>query len=155
MTILYSWGLSGLAGVPVDDVTDTSAAAVIGATIGRDLQIELGTRELVTENGDLVITKGSTALKQAIDMHLKFFLGEWFLDQTVGVPYFQNILVKSPSLAQIENIFRSALLDVPGVAKINDLKLAFVGQTRKLNVTWRVSSDFGEFISGVTTGTTL
>lgn len=47
----------------------------------------------------------------AIKLRNRFnlFLGEWYADTRVGVPWFQRIMVKNPNLRLIETIVRSII----------------------------------------------
>lgn len=119
-------------------------------SIGRDLAEDPETRELIMVAGDLVLTRDLDAIRQDIDKRLRTFRGEWFLDESEGVPYFESVLVKSPDLSAIQSVFRRELLAVDGVDKVNSLlSLDFNRATRKLSVTWSVLSDLG-VINGTT-----
>ena len=67
---------------------------------------------LDTENHDIYLdAKGQlatvqTSLDQRIDCRLRTFLGEFWLDQSIGIPYFQEILKKNP----IKYIYKSIFL---------------------------------------------
>lgn len=119
-----------------------------GATAPRDFKINLDTGELVIENGDLVLVSGVQAIKQSLAIRLRFFLGEWFLDNTAGVDWF-SVLGKKFSPEQPAAIARKALLETPGVAAITSLETVFDGRARSLEVQWSVTTDYGQL-----TGTT-
>jgi hypothetical protein len=110
--------------VTVDVDVDTPAA--------RDLAIDLLSRELVITNGDLTLTSGLASVLQDVLMGLSFWQGEWFGDPSYGVPYRQEILVKSPDLAKIRAIFRSFFLSRLGVTQVVSMDLGFDGNTRAL-----------------------
>jgi hypothetical protein len=118
-------------------------------SIGRDLKIDTVTRELVLTNGDLVLTRDADAIKQAIDMHLRTFRGEWFLDESVGVPYLETVLVKSPDLDVIKSTLRREILAVPGVDSVTLITLNYDRAARKLSANWSVRADVG-VINGTT-----
>lgn len=110
---------------------------------------------LLTDAGDLDVTAGAlhlaedlTAIRQAIGIHLRFFRGEWFLDTTAGLSYFQEVLVKNPQIPTVQSVFRTELLKVPGVASIESLILTYSAGARTLDVTFRVVTDTGEIIEG-------
>lgn len=72
---------------------------------------------LQTSSGDIDITGGKLTVVTdpvaagAIKLRNRFnlFLGEWYADTRVGVPWFQRIMVKNPNLRLIETIVRSII----------------------------------------------
>ncbi|MGE6916681.1 hypothetical protein [Achromobacter kerstersii] len=86
---------------------------------------------------------GAERIAQQIKTTLLTFLGEWFLDTTFGVPYFEDVLVKSPNRASIEAIFRARIRAVPGVARVRGLELQVERQLRVLRVTYDVDTAAG------------
>jgi hypothetical protein len=110
----------------------------------RDLKIDPLTGDLVIENGDLAQVSGTDAILQSIRTRLGFFLGEWFLDEAQGIPYFESILVKNPNFPAVRELLRRALLETPGVLEVTSLRLRFTSSTRLLAVSFRVSTDLGE-----------
>jgi hypothetical protein len=119
-------------------------------TGARDLKIDPLTGDLVIEDGDFVWVSGIDAIEQDLRTALLMFRGEWFLDLTEGVPYHQSILGQKTPLPVIREIFRVQLLAVPGVLAVLTLDVSFNAPTRKLTVTWRVSTDLGELAGDLT-----
>lgn len=96
--------------------------------------------------GDLMLpvqlVTGPAYTRQAIDIRLGFFLGEWFLDVTKGIPYFERIFVKQKDAkAKIDAIFKDAILGTPTVNSF----LAFTSTliNRAYRCDWKVDTDFG------------
>lgn len=106
-----------------------------------DIQLtQLG--DIDISNDEFVLTQeDGSALRQRLIISLQFFKGEYFLDQRLGLPYFQEILIKSPRLGAVRSIFQSAILQVPGVESLNDLKLDFDNGERALAVTFTVNQN--------------
>lgn len=75
---------------------------------------------------------GAEAILQRIKVRFRFFLGEWFLDQRLGIPYYRDILVKNPDTLLITSIFRKALLMTPGVRSVPSFKAEFLPADRVL-----------------------
>ena len=118
--------------------------------VRRDLQINLNTRQFVLVNGDLALCTGMTALRQAIDLALKQIQGEWFLNALDGLPYTTDILGKNTQkLADIEARYRARLLAITGVDSVTSLQLVYDGSSRRLTVTWVLTSAFGQ-LKGLT-----
>jgi len=99
-----------------------------------DIKIDVNTRDIVIENDDMVLIDGVEAIGQDVSIRLQTFLGEWFLDTRIGMPYFQKIIGQKPRLAAIESIFREAIQETPGIQTIHDLQLDYEGTTRTLSV---------------------
>lgn len=90
-----------------------------------DLRIQDSDRELVFENGDLVLTQGREGISQHLAQRLRTFFGEWFLDTRIGVPYYEHILLKSPNPEVLDTIFKSVILNTPGVQELLDFDITF------------------------------
>lgn len=91
------------------------------------------TRDLkLDEDGDLDVssgtphlTTGAEAAQQEVRIRLGFFLGEWFLDEAVGIPYRQQILIKNPSFPAVRELFRLAILDAPDIASVRSVNIVY------------------------------
>jgi hypothetical protein len=109
---------------------------------------------LYGDDGDIDITQGvrlTTTLAeyamQRLDENLSEFLGEWFLDQRRGIPYFKHMLgVKNPDMGLIESVFRRAILQSPGIGGLDFLKLSFTRDRRKLEVRFKARLTDGELL---------
>ncbi len=111
----------------------------------RDLLLD-DTNDLVIENGDFVFARGLDAIAQSCRIALQMFEGEWFLDQSVGIPYWQEILGFKPDFAirAATVAFTSELLSVSGVIAVTRMDVAYTGASRGLTVTWQVRTVLGE-----------
>ena len=54
-----------------------------------DLKLDATAHDLIIENYDLVLVDGIDLVRQAIKQRLLLVLEEWFLDDTIGVPWYQ------------------------------------------------------------------
>ena len=76
----------------------------------------------IDKNGDLNISNGTISktksVAQKVSILLNTFKGEWFLDETIGIPYFQSIFGKKIKKEKIDLIFTSQISSVDGVKKI-------------------------------------
>jgi hypothetical protein len=103
-----------------------------------------GDGDLDLSAGDLVWLTGAPAVRQKVASRFKFFLGEWFLDQRQGVPYYRHIFVKNPVLAVIRLVFRRVLLRTPGIISVPTFDLEFDRATRKLFFRFEAMSEANE-----------
>ncbi len=113
-----------------------------------DLSLELSPAspnfgDLVLLNGDLVINSGTDAIKQNVLQRLKTYLGEWFLDNRIGLPFYQQILVKNPDQGVIDGILQNAILDTPGIVSLNKYLATLERGTRKLTVAFTATATSG------------
>jgi len=99
-----------------------------------DLALSTVDRDILIEDDELSIVDGDDALVQHLVLRLQFFLAEWFLDQRIGVPYLEKILVKNPNLVAVRNIFREVILETPGIETITRFDLTVDPITRKLTL---------------------
>lgn len=93
--------------------------------------------------GRMAFVDGADRIAQQIRTTLLAFLGEWFLDTSFGVPYFDDVLVKSPDRAGIEAIFRARIQAVPGVSRVRGLELQVERQLRVLRVAYDADTAAG------------
>jgi hypothetical protein len=112
-----------------------------------DLQLDTLTQDLVLipderMRVDARPITGAERISQALGIRLRCWMGEWFLDQTHGVPYVDSVLGKqNPTV--VTAVFRSQILSVEGVQRINNLELSIDPQTRALTVVTQASSKEG------------
>lgn len=105
----------------------------------------------VIPRGDLEIAgnlpsllTGIQSRRQKLSQRFKFFLGEWFLDQRQGVPYFRHVFVKNPNLDVIRRLFRKVVLSVDGVTSVPRFELRYEPQERKLFFEFEAVFEDGE-----------
>jgi hypothetical protein len=109
-----------------------------------DFKLDPVTGDLDLSTGDLQFVTGADAVAQHLLVRLRFYLGEWFLDTRVGIPYYSQILVKNPNLAAIRTTYRQAILSTPGVETLERMDLEFDAATRELAL------DFSARLAGET-----
>lgn len=104
----------------------------------------------LTALGDLDITGGDISLLQGIDAviqllktRLQTFLGEWEFDTTLGVPYFQDVLVKAPEQRALEAVFKDVILGTEGVLNLQKFDFTFSAAPRNLTVDFTVQTTQG------------
>lgn len=100
--------------------------------------------DLEIKNGNLQLTNGDDAVRQHLQQRLRTFLGEWFLDLDVGVPYFQDILVKNPNVNQVDGILKQTILTTPGVVELVSFTMNSDPTARTLSVEFEYTSYSGE-----------
>lgn len=116
-----------------------------------DLQLN-GRHDLaLSAEQDLVLIDGAARIRQQITVTLMTFLGEWFLDQSWGVPYLEKIMVKAPNRAEIENIVRAKVRAVPGVVAVPMVQIELNAIARRARITLpEIQTDAGPLTVTVT-----
>lgn len=97
-------------------------------------------------DGRLTIVTGVDAIRQRWLIYIRTFLGEWFLDQSIGVPYYQRVLKKAVSRQALKQVFRDGTLEVPGVIQVVSVivdSLDTATRSAAVSVTCIVTGDEG------------
>lgn len=104
--------------------------------------------DLVVEFGRLKTVSNGSEVVQYVRSRLLFYFNEWFLDTTAGVPYFEEIFVKPVDLANAESIFKSTIINTPGVNRLIEFFMDFEGGSlRKLSIQFTAETTYGEIIN--------
>lgn len=113
-----------------------------------DLALDPATHDWPTpsesNNFDLPLVIGIDQISQNLNIRLRFFLGEWYLDTTVGVPYYQFFFVKNPNQIQVETFLKDEIIATPGVTELTDFDSDFNGKNRKFSVKFSALTESGE-----------
>lgn len=106
-------------------------------------------RQLDTNNdytgfsGNIVFLVNSPqTVAQAVQTVLNLMQGEWFLDQTVGVPYSTQIL-GAGTQATRDLVIQNAILGTQGVVDINTYSSQFNPVTRIFTVNCTIDTIYG------------
>jgi hypothetical protein len=107
-----------------------------------DLQLTAGDLALV--NGDLVLVDGLAAIAQDVSTRLQMFKGEWFLNTDDGIPYYEKILVKNPSIPDVIAILSKVILSTPGVNSLTQgPSWSYNGATRAMTISFKANTIAG------------
>ena len=103
--------------------------------------------DLDLSTNDLQLVDGVEAVRQELQIRYRFFLGEWFLDSSEGVPYIRDVLKKTPNEAQVRAMLVEVARTTPGVASVDGIELDLDAATRTLTVALDLQSDVtGELV---------
>lgn len=120
--------------------------------VGRCLRLDPTTGDLDHDGKRLQIAYDVDAIAQSLRTRLAFFMGEWFLDESFGVPYFQTILGTKVPLAAVREAFRTVIAGTVGVLDVLSLSLEASSVPRSFVLRFTVSTDLGELDLTVTAG---
>lgn len=87
--------------------------------------------------------QGADKIAQEIKINLLTFLGEWFLDETWGVPYLEDILIKNPRMSLVEAILREHISSIPDVNSITSFGLNWDRAARTLRIDFGCDTTLG------------
>ena len=99
--------------------------------------------QLMFENGTFRIVADGAELLQNLRCRLLSYEGEYFLDRTSGVPYFQQIFKKPLDLSNAESILKQVILETDGVESIIKFAVSFNSSIRKLAIEFSIETIYG------------
>ena len=101
---------------------------------------------------DLVLVDGNLSptgdLAQRLDCLLRTVRGEWWVDPSIGVPWFDEVLKKNPDLQVIRQLLVSIITTDPEVKSVTSMDVELDRVARTLNVSFEVQSTDGTVLSG-------
>jgi hypothetical protein len=98
-----------------------------------------GDHDIVFVNGECPMTyENGDVVAQRLKIKLLTFLGEWFLDTEVGIPYFQTILNRGVSKSTIDGIFQEAIVEDPLVLEITEFNSIIDVESRSYQLSFKV-----------------
>jgi hypothetical protein len=83
-------------------------------------------------------TTTSENLAQRLKIRLQTFKGEWFLDGTIGIDYFNQIAGKNRSKAAVDAIIQAEILQEQEVLQITAYSSVIDKTTRKITIQFTV-----------------
>jgi len=92
--------------------------------------------DILIEQNKFSIVSGPDEIVQNLRQNIRTFFGEWFLNQSLGVPYFQDIFIKNPNPISIEAAFKNVILGTIGVRELIDFDLNLDSAQRELSYTF-------------------
>jgi hypothetical protein len=99
--------------------------------------------DLAVEEYDLALVTDAARVRQQLQIRLRFFKKEWFLDMNFGVPWFQDILRKPYRKSLVDGILKAQIMAVQDVLSILKFESQFDPITRKFDLDFIVDTTFG------------
>jgi len=69
----------------------------------------------IDASGNIAMAKAPYSLAQDAASAIRLFLGEYWFDTTIGIPYFEQVLGKNPPVNLLKTLIIDAAKTVPGV----------------------------------------
>ncbi len=107
-----------------------------------DFALNQTTGDIDVQNNTLYFVDGLSAISQEVAIRFRGFLGEWFLDTSLFMPWFEDVFIKAPSFAVVQEICKNCILETPGVIALNtfNLNLNAGGRSASLSFTAQAQS---------------
>lgn len=102
------------------------------------------TGDLDLAGHELRLITGTAAIEQQVRLRCRFFEGEFFLDESQGIPYFSSILIKSPDLDLVRSLFRTAVRTIPQISAVTSVDVTLDSSNRTLSVSFTATMDTGQ-----------
>ena len=99
--------------------------------------------DLDLKNGSPYYIDGAAYIRQKLSVRFQFFLGEWFLNQLEGVPFYRDVFVYSPNIDVIASLFKRVILTCPGVLSLASYKMNFDSAARSASFSFQAIVDGG------------
>jgi hypothetical protein len=83
-------------------------------------------------------------LSQKVRSVISIFLGEWFLDVTLGIPYIPEEDIKTGHRTMIETALRAKITAIKGIKRLTHFDTVYEPGDRTLFVDFQAKTDRGE-----------
>ena len=105
--------------------------------------------ELDELTGTIKMVSDGDEVCQQVRTRLLFYLGEWFLDTSVGIPYFQEVFTKPAIISLVESRLKDEIISTPGVLSLDSFATNFNSTTRALTVSFSATTIYGSVSSSL------
>jgi len=95
--------------------------------------------DIYLDGDDLAFVEEEDIVVQRLTIRLQFLFAEWFLDNSIGVPYTQFIFEAGTSITDVYSIIRREIIETEGVISLETLELDINAETRNLTITFSVN----------------
>ncbi len=97
--------------------------------------------DLAVENNELVLFDGADEITQLVQQRLNTFLGEYFYDTSIGVPYFEQILVKNPQPAIVYALLKNMITETDGVTELTEFDVDYDAANRTMDIDMAIKAE--------------
>jgi hypothetical protein len=109
-----------------------------------DFALDPLTNDLVFREFDFDLVDDTKQIMQNLAIRLRFVLGEWYLDITQGIPYYEEFFRKNPNQIQIESILKQEIVQTRGIVELISFEADFDKRRRIFSVKFSARSISGE-----------
>lgn len=108
-----------------------------------DIALDPVTGDIALTAGAARLVTGAAAVAQRWEAQITMFLGEWFLDRSLGIDYQNDVFEKPFRPTVVRALLANETRAVPGIRDVKDLRLALDARARVLRVVAKVVFDDG------------
>ncbi|WPF71399.1 hypothetical protein [Escherichia phage vB_EcoM_JL1] len=107
-------------------------------------------------NHDIIIGRGTTRISgaaqvaQLVKCRLLTIFGEWKLDNSLGLPWFEAIFTKQVRPSDIEAAIANIIRGTAGVQQLISIDIDADYRDRKLGISFTALSDYGDITEFLT-----
>lgn len=103
-----------------------------------DIAIGKITNDVLSEDGKVRIAYSADETIQRIRTCLRRIYGEWFLDNTAGLPYFTGDMLGSKNLEYVRLVVFQELSQIEGVQNVEEINIVLDVGNKKASIYARV-----------------
>lgn len=103
-----------------------------------DLKLDKNGDLFLDEVGDIATTD---SIVQAVRIRLLWFFNEWRLGPDLGLPYFEEVLLKNPNETKIKHLIREQVMSVTGVTDVTEITISIDKRTREAVIAVTFTTD--------------
>ena len=101
----------------------------------RDLKLN-SQHDLVYDKEDLAVEKTNiNVIGQAVKIRLLLFYGEWYFDNTIGIPYFDFILGHKSNMNLVLGVLQSDIEREIGIDRVEEINGTVTNREAKISFT--------------------
>lgn len=112
-----------------------------------DIALDKKNHDLIIEDFDFVLYDDVSQIMQNLNIRLRFFLGEWFLNVFQGIPYYEAFFIKNPNLIFVESYLKNEILTTRGILELTEFETSFESKKRIYKVRFSALAISGEQLS--------
>jgi len=111
----------------------------------KDIRLDLNDKHDMTLTGtDLSLVSDLDYILQKLSIRLLFFYGEWYLDTTAGIRFYDHVLVKNPDITLIDSLIKGVILGTDGVLEIVSYQSVYDNAARSLMIETQLRTTYGD-----------
>lgn len=100
--------------------------------------------EWVVEDGDFATVADAEAVPQGIRIRVGMFLGECYLDESIGVDYIDSIFVKNPDPLLVRSLLEAAIARTPDVTNVVGAALVGPDGEREASISYAADTIYSD-----------